>query len=680
MPIRIPRWLKITLVAAVGLFVAAVAGLVVLVHTIDLGRYAKLATDEVKAATGRELRIRGKLDIRLFPRLTLVAEDVSFANAPWGSRPDMARAKRVEGSVALLPLLRKEVEVTRLVLVEPDVLLESDAKGVGNWVFKPSAPAKPDAPGESGGVEFDLLSVSIDRGQLTWRNGARKESLRLAIQRLRLDRKTLGDELNVDLAAAFRDQPFTLKGSMGLIRRLLAKDSAWPVDLAFATAGATATVKGTADFSGKLPTLDGSAKAELKDTVGLAKLAGGPLALPVPLTLSAKGKASRDEYLVEPLQAAFGKSSIEGRVAVKTGGARPVATASLKSPLLDLASLGARNGKAGAGGKGGNGRLFSDTQFPLEALRTFDGNADAAIDRLVLPNGLPLEKVQVKASLKDGRLDVHPLQALVGGGTVAGRATLDAARAKAATLALNVEGKGISGEKLAAAMGHAGTVSGGSTDLALGLAGPGESVARFMGGANGEIRATMGPARTSGAALDFGGDFLTKVADLANPSRRTEKYNEISCVVVRLPVRDGIATAHRSIALETQRVNMVAAGTINFRDETLDLALRPTVNEGLGIGVANLAELVRITGTLSNPSVGIDTLGSARAALSVGGAIMTGGLSLLGEMALKKGTADPHPCQTAAAGGTAPKAAQQEAKPRQEDDGGVLGSIRRLFK
>jgi hypothetical protein len=89
---------------------------------------------------------------------------------------------------------------------------------------------------------------------------------------------------------------------------------------------------------------------------------------------------------------------------------------------------------------------------------------------------------------------------------------------------------------------------------------------------------------------------------------------------------------------------------------------------------------VRVTGTLSNPSVGIDTLGSARAALSVGGAIMTGGLSLLGEMALKKGTADPHPCQTAAAGGTAPKAAQQEVKPRQEDDDGVLGSIRRLFK
>jgi hypothetical protein len=119
--------------------------------------------------------------------------------------------------------------------------------------------------------------------------------------------------------------------------------------------------------------------------------------------------------------------------------------------------------------------------------------------------------------------------------------------------------------------------------------------------------------------------------------------------VVRLPVRDGIATSQRTIAYETAKVNMVMAGTINLRTEGLDLAIRPTVKEGIGIGASALSELVRVTGTLSDPSVGIDTLGSARAALSVGGAILTGGLSLLGEAAFSKVTADPHPCQTALA-------------------------------
>jgi len=679
MPFRLPRWLKVALVAVAGLLVAAVAGLVVLVHTIDLAKYARLATDEVKAATGRELRIGGKLDLEVFPRLALVAEDVSFANAPWGSRPAMARVKRLEASVALLPLLRKEVAITRLALVEPDVLLETDAKGVGNWVFKPAAPRSPGAGTDGGSGGVDVQGARIDRGQLVWRDGAKRTSQRLAIERLRLARKTLGDELDVDLAAAFREQPFTLKGSIGLVRRLLDKDPSWPVDVAFATAGATASLSGTVDLRAKVPLLAGDLKAEVKDTAGLARLAGGPLALPVPLTLVAKGRAARDEYVVEPLAATLGKSRIEGRLAAKTGGARPYVTATLSAPLVDLAAGAPRGGgKAGAAG-GASARVFSDAPLPLALLRSFDGAADATIERLVLANGVPLEKVRVKATLKDGRLDAQPLQALVGGGAVTGRATLEA-RPTAPTLALNVQGKAISGEKVAAAMGHGGSVSGGNVDLALNLAGPGDSIARFMGGANGEILATMGPARTSGAALDFGGDVLTRVADLANPSRRTDKYTEIRCAVVRLPVRDGIASAQRTIAVETARVDIVAAGTINLRSEALDLALRPNVKEGLGIGAASLAELVRVTGTLADPSVGIDTLGSARTALSIGGAIATGGLSLLGEAALKKGAADPHPCQTALAGGTPPKGARQEATPAQQGEGGVLDSIRRLFK
>jgi hypothetical protein len=48
MPIRLPRWVKIALAGAAGIVAVSVLGVVVLVHTIDLAKYAKLATDEVK--------------------------------------------------------------------------------------------------------------------------------------------------------------------------------------------------------------------------------------------------------------------------------------------------------------------------------------------------------------------------------------------------------------------------------------------------------------------------------------------------------------------------------------------------------------------------------------------------------------------------------------------------------
>jgi hypothetical protein len=149
----------------------------------------------------------------------------------------------------------------------------------------------------------------------------------------------------------------------------------------------------------------------------------------------------------------------------------------------------------------------------------------------------------------------------------------------------------------------------------------------------------------------LGGDVLTKIADLANPSRRTEKYNELQCAVVRLPVRDGIATAERTTAVETARVNLVAAGTINLRNETLDLALRTNVKEGLGIGAGEPRELTRVTGT--SPARASASIPRLRARRSPSAARSRPAASLLGEAALK---APPTriPCQTAAAGGTAP--------------------------
>jgi len=634
---RLPRWLKYTLVGFAALLAVAAIAVAVVVQTIDVDRYARLAIAEVKTLTGRELAIRGDLKISVFPRLAVRAEDVSFANAAGGSRPEMVKAKRVDGAVALLPLLRRKVEITRLAVTDLDVLLEKDAKGVGNWVLKPPAPGTGSQPAGKPDFEFDVAELVVDRGNLAWRNGASKESFRLAVRRLRLKERALSTDRDVELDAAFRDQPFAVKGRIGRILDLIAKASDWPVDVVATTDGASATAKGSIDWSAALPALDLALKAELKHSAGVAKLAGMPLDVPMPATLTAKFTSGRGEQVADPLKLTLGKSTVEGRASLKTNGARPFLSAKLSSPEIDLAQAN------GAKREPRSGRVFSDAPFPLEALHKFDADAELAVGRLVLRNKLPLEALKARAVLKAGRLELQPVTATVGGGPVTGRLVLDASRPKAPTLALALDGKGISMERIAAATGNAGSVTGGATDIAIHLDGPGESAARFVGGANGEVRLVMGPARASGAALDAGGGAISSILDKVNPFRRTDPYTDLRCAVVRLPVRDGIASSHRTIAYETAKVNMVMAGTINLRTEGLDLAIRPNVKEGIGIGAGALSELVRVTGTLSDPSVGIDTLGSARAALSVGGAILTAGLSLLGEAAYSKVTADPHP-------------------------------------
>ncbi|MFC7539484.1 hypothetical protein ACFQU2_08465 [Siccirubricoccus deserti] len=68
---------------------------------------------------------------------------MALANMPSGSRPEMLRMRRAEVELALLPLLSRRVEVRRLVLVAPDLLLETDKAGQPNWAFAPpgAAPA-----------------------------------------------------------------------------------------------------------------------------------------------------------------------------------------------------------------------------------------------------------------------------------------------------------------------------------------------------------------------------------------------------------------------------------------------------------------------------------------------------------------------------------------------------------
>jgi uncharacterized protein involved in outer membrane biogenesis len=293
----------------------------------------------------------------------------------------------------------------------------------------------------------------------------------------------------------------------------------------------------------------------------------------------------------------------------------------------------------------------------VDGLGRADARLEARIERLVLPNALPLQAVHLVLIARNRKLEVSPLALTLARGAVTGMVALDATGSGAPRVKAKIDGAGIRLEELAAAMGRTGQISGGETSVAIDLTGAGGSLRRLVATASGTVRIVVGPARLAAAALDVGGDTLTKLLNVVNPFRKSDPTTELRCAVARLPLRDGVVKIERSVAYETSKVNVVVAGLVDLREETVDLAIRPSVTEGLRIGVANLAELVRVTGPLLEPRIGLDTMGAARQAVSVGAAVATAGLSLLGEAALK-GAIDPHPCQSALA--TGPPAARAD--------------------
>jgi len=88
-------------------------------------------------------------------------------------------------------------------------------------------------------------------------------------------------------------------------------------------------------------------------------------------------------------------------------------------------------------------------------------------------------------------------------------------------------------------------------------------------------------------------------------------------------------------------------GLPTFLKGQIDLGFKTEPREGLGLSLSNMANVVRLGGTLADPGIRMDALKTGEAAARTAGAVMTGGLSLLGEGMYNRATADKTPCQTA---------------------------------
>ncbi len=138
-----PRAARWALGALAALLLLAVGGIVALTVALDAGALTPRLLAAIEGATGRAATL-GAVSLRpgLTPRIS--AADVTLANIEGGSRPEMARIRQLEASIALLPLLRGEVEFGRIAIDGADILLERNAAGTPNWVLsRPAAPAQP---------------------------------------------------------------------------------------------------------------------------------------------------------------------------------------------------------------------------------------------------------------------------------------------------------------------------------------------------------------------------------------------------------------------------------------------------------------------------------------------------------------------------------------------------------
>ena len=227
--------LKVVLGVTAAMVAVTIGGAIAYVSTIDFNQYKGLISDQVKQVTGRDLAIKGELKLALGLSPAVAVEDVTFSNASWGSRPQMAQIKRFEAQIALLPLISGNINVRRLVLIDPDIVLETDAKGKGNWEFdtaaKPAVPGRPAASSAPGALPT-FNAVEIRNAKVLYRDGKTKEHKQLTVTHALLRADSDTSPLNLDIEGQFDAIKFKLSGDAGSLAAMSRPGTPAPVKLA----------------------------------------------------------------------------------------------------------------------------------------------------------------------------------------------------------------------------------------------------------------------------------------------------------------------------------------------------------------------------------------------------------------------------------------------------------------
>lgn len=240
-------------------------------RTRDFNRYKGVIAKAAKDATGRELTLGGDIHVGISFWPTLVATDVALANAPWGSQPEMIRIHRIEARLSLLRLLVGNVDLKQMAMIGVDLVLETDAAGLGNWEFNPA-----EGSGEHAlwpVHQLDVGDIRIEDLHLLFHNGETGSSMRLGLGSLAVSRDDSRRVLEIDLKGEFNKQMVALSGQTGLVSDLFVRKK-FPVDLSGQIAGTTVMVRGAFRDGADLKGIDLEVHVSGKNLAGVASVVG----------------------------------------------------------------------------------------------------------------------------------------------------------------------------------------------------------------------------------------------------------------------------------------------------------------------------------------------------------------------------------------------------------------------
>ena len=557
-----------------------IGGVVAWAMTADL---RPLVESKASDALGRKVTLES-LHIRWGDPLIADLDQLSIANASWGSRPEMATVAHIHAEIDPWSLLHGRLFYRKLMVTQPVIVLERDPEGRGNWKFGGSGGAGALMPKDR--TEFPtLLDFALSDGLVTYRTSS-GNVLKIALGNIAVQSAGENQPVTISGAGAYQDIPAKVEAKTESFAAL--RDASHPFSMPFTLSNDD----GAIDFNGTMMNpLDvdqakGTLAIDMKRFGTLLKAFGGGGGADFPMKVAGAFTRNGDHWRLDDAKGALAGSVFGGALALDEGprGGTDHLGLTARFDRLDLDPVLKGMGSSGSSGD------WRSTDLSLPGKTAPAIAADLAAHTLHWKR-YSLGDVALKGEVGPAKARVEVLKFALAGAPLTAHATAEQTEG-GTHLSFEAGAPGLDLGKLLATLGSPTDQISGEISARVEVETTGKSAGDAITRAKGSAVVAMVGGKVSR-------DLVEKAStDFRNLFRKGEGMEPLCCMLAVAEMKDGIVGIG-PLVLKAPEATVSGGGKVDLKRNTVDLRLR---SDPKSSGFFALDLPIAITGTLSAPS------------------------------------------------------------------------------
>ncbi len=529
------------------------------------------------------------------------------ANEPAGE--SVASVKLASVSANLRALISDAPLLDLIRVADGSASLQVDDEGRGNWEDWLPTSSNDEAEAETSerATLPAIRSIQVDDMNISYQDDFRELDADITVS-AEGSTSDADHPLSAEASGTINDVPVSAKGSAQSLVALATAQADLSVKLALTLGNTSADIEGVIGDPAAFKKLDLAFSIEGEDLRAIETVSSILMPVIPPFQLQGTLLRDSDEFVLQRFDAVVGDSDLQGDVRVNPFSSPPTLYANVISTVLDLDDLAGLIGASPdpdeavtaekaeeSSQQDDDGRLLPDNPVPLTELGKLVNGEIAFRSSDIRTELFPVESIDTRIQLLPDRLKLEPMSIGVAGGMVEG--SLDSqltADPVSSTLELRVTNVDL-GKVMASA---------GIDNDAFGQIGgrakywmSGDTVASMAASADGGMFLLMTEGQVGALLSELAGIDLVESLTLLATDKN--ELTDIRCAYADLHSAEGLMTI-QTFVMDTDDTAFLADGTVDFKDEALDLTIEPHPKDASLLAAQTS---VKVGGTLMDPSI-----------------------------------------------------------------------------